>query len=132
MTDVPLIRDYMARDLTNLAPDMEINHAMHILLEQRISGAPVLNEAGWLVGILSKRDCLKAALHASYFREWGETVEDYMTKDIKTLDAEMDIVEAAKAFIDSPFRRFPVLNDGKLVGLVSRTDILQALSDQWA
>ncbi|PCJ96396.1 MAG: CBS domain-containing protein [Hyphomicrobiales bacterium] len=132
MTDVPLIRDYMARDLTTLTPETEINHAMHLLLERGFSGAPVLNEAGWLVGILSKRDCLKAALNASYFREWGETVEDYMTKDMKTLDSEMDIVEAAKAFIASPYRRFPVLSDGKLVGQVSRTDILKALSDQWA
>jgi predicted transcriptional regulator len=131
MTDRPRVRDYMSRKLVTLTPQTEINRAMHTLLDERISGAPVVDEHGWLVGVLSKKDCLKAALHAAYWRDWGETVADYMSKDVKTLTADMDIVAAAEAFLASPFRRFPVMEEGRLVGQVSRADILRALSQQW-
>ena len=131
MTDRPRVRDYMSRKLVTLTPQTEINRAMHILLDERISGAPVVDEHGWLVGVLSKKDCLKAALHAAYWRDWGETVADYMSKDVKTLTADMDIVAAAEAVLASPFRRFPVMEEGRLVGQVSRADILRALSQQW-
>jgi len=131
MIERPRIDDYMSRDLISLTPGIEINHAMNILLDQRLSGAPVLDETGRLVGVLSKKDCLKAALHASYFQEWGGTVRDYMSQNVETLEAGTDIVEAANAFLASPFRRFPVMRKGKLVGQVSRADILRALRDCW-
>ncbi len=131
MNDRPRISHYMATNLITLAPETEINQAMHILLERHISGAPVVDAAGGLVGVLSKKDCLKAALHASYYRDWGGSVADYMSKDVQTLDAGMDIVSAAEAFVASTFRRFPVMQDGRLVGQVSRADILRALGEQW-
>ncbi|MCB1371438.1 MAG: CBS domain-containing protein [Rhodobacteraceae bacterium] len=131
MTGHPHVSDIMTRDLITLSPGTEINHAMQILLDRRISGAPVLDDQGWLVGVLSKKDCLRAALSASYFREWGDTVADYMTSPVETLDADLDIVAAAEAFIASAYRRFPVLRQGKLVGQVSRTDVLRALAEQW-
>ncbi len=131
MIERPRIDDYMSRDLITLTPEIEINHAMNILLDRRLSGAPVLDETSRLVGVLSKKDCLKAALHASYFQEWGGTVRDYMSQSVETLEAGTDIVEAANAFLASPFRRFPVMRNGKLVGQVSRAAILRALRDCW-
>lgn len=131
MSTVPLVADYMARDLITLSPEMEINHAMNILLEKRISGAPVVDENGWLVGVLSKKDCLEAALDASYYRDWGKPVSAHMSTDIKTLDAGMDIVTATKAFLDSSIRRFPVMESGQLVGQISRADALRAMSNSW-
>lgn len=127
----PRIRDCMTRDLVTLAPGTEINRAMQILLDKRISGAPVLDGNGFLVGVLSKKDCLRAALQASYWRDWGSTVADHMTRDPETLPADMDIVSAAEAFLASPYRRFPVLDQGQLVGQVSRADILRALVAHW-
>ena len=131
MTEGPRVRDYMATDLVKLSPNMEINHAMKVLLDKRLSGAPVVDETGWLVGVLSKKDCMEAALQASYWRDWGKTVADYMSREVETLPAEMDIVAAAEAFLASSYRRFPVMQEGKLAGQVSRADILRALSDQW-
>ena len=131
MSNVPLVADYMARDLVTLPPDMEINHAMNILLERRISGAPVVDATGELVGVLSKKDCLKAALEASYYRDWGSTVTTYMSKDVRTFDAGMDIVSATSTFVKSSFRRFPVMDNGELVGQISRADALRAMSDSW-
>ena len=131
MTDVPLVSDYMARDLITLSADMEINRAMNILLDRGISGAPVVDSAGRLMGVLSKKDCLKAALEASYYRDWGQPVAKYMTKDVQTLHAGMDILTATNAFLNSVFRRFPVMENGRLVGQISRADALRAMRDNW-
>lgn len=125
------IVDYMATELTTLPPDMEINRAMTVLLHAKISGAPVVDRKGELIGVLSKKDCLRAALHASYHQELGGTVSEYMSTSVETLNAEMDIMQAAERFVDSHYRRFPVIRDGRLVGQISRADILRALSDQW-
>jgi len=131
MTMRPKISDYMATDLITLPPEMEINRAMKILLDERISGAPVVDGKGVLVGVLSKKDCLKAALNASYHQEWGGAVSDYMTSPVETLDANLDIVEAAERFLKSHYRRFPVLREGRLTGQISRADLLKALIENW-
>ena len=131
MSDRPRIKTYMSRELITLTPDMEINRAMHLLIDNRISGAPLLDATGNLVGMLSQKDCLKAALHATYYREWGDTVAGYMSGPPEALDAELDLVEAAEAFLASPFRRFPVLSEGRLVGQISRSDLLRALAGNW-
>lgn len=132
MSDIPLVADYMARDPVTLTPHMEINHAMNVLLDGRLSGAPVVDSQGWLVGVLSKKDCLTAALEASYYRQWGGRVEAYMARDVKTLEAGMDMIAATRAFVDSSFRRFPVMENGELVGQISRADALRAMRDLWS
>jgi predicted transcriptional regulator len=128
---LPLVADFMSRDLVTLTPQMEINRAMTILLERKISGAPVRDSDGFLVGVLTKRDCLKAALDASYYRDWGGRVDAYMSHPVMTIEASMDIIRATNLFIEKPYRRFPVMEGGKLVGQLSRTDALRALASQW-
>lgn len=131
MKKLPLIRDIMATDLVTVTPETEINRAMAILLDARISGAPVVDAKGDLLGVLSKKDCLKAALNASFFQEWGGAVSDYMSTKVEVLDPDMDLVKAAETFLASQYRRFPVVKDGRLVGQVSRCDILRGLRDHW-
>ena len=131
MSDVPRIREYMTRELITLSPDMDILQAMQLLLEKRISGAPVVSAQGELVGVLSKKDCLKAALNASYHQEWGGTVADYMSREVDVLDPDIALVQAAELFIVSAYRRFPVVKNGRLLGQLSRADLLRALSAQW-
>lgn len=130
-TPIATVADCMKVDLVTLSPDIEIVRAVAILLESRVSGACILNASGELVGVLSKRDCLKAALNASYYKQWGGVVADYMSTNPETLDADLDLVDAAERMISSSFRRFPVTRAGRFVGQISRTDILQALSGQW-
>ena len=132
MTDrITTVADCMKVDLVTLTPDIEIVRAVAQLLAARVSGACVLDAAGDLVGVLSKRDCLKAALNASYYKQWGGVVADHMSPDPETLDADLDLVDAAERMIASSFRRFPVTRGGRFVGQISRTDVLQALSAQW-
>jgi len=131
MKNVALVADYMTRDLITLSPDTEINKAMHTLLRHHISGAPVVDAEGSLVGVLSKKDCLRAAIEASYYRDWGATVARHMTREVATMEAGEDILTAAEKFVNGSLRRFPVLEDGRLVGQISRADVLRAMADSW-
>jgi CBS domain-containing protein len=117
----------MAASLVTLKPDMEILDAIHELVVNRISGAPVLDNHGNLVGMLSEQDCMKVALHAGYYGDFGGRVEEYMSRDVRTVDADASILELAELFLNAPYRRYPVLHDNRLVGQISRRDVLRAL-----
>jgi CBS domain-containing protein len=100
------------------------------LLDKRLSGAPVVDGSGEFIGVLSKKDCLKVVFSTSYYRDWGGKVLEYMSPEAETIDADTDLVMAAKIFLNSHFRRFPVMRDGRLVGQISRCDLLQALIEE--
>lgn len=125
------VGQYMTRKLVTLRPDMGIHEGIRILLKHRLSGAPVVDDAGQLVGILSNKDCVRMAFGASYHQDWGGTVASAMSSPVETVRADADIVEVAELFLRGPYRRYPVLDGGRLVGQVSRYDILHALDDLW-
>lgn len=122
-------RDYMARNLVVLSPEMDVLHAISIFVERKISGAPVLDRFGNLVGMLSEKDCMRIALAAGYYGEWGGRVEEYMNSPVTTIDADTPIVEVAQLFAEREFRRYPVTEDARLVGQISRSDVLRALQE---
>lgn len=126
------VKDYMASSLVTFTPDTGILEAIHLLLSNRISGAPVVDKLGNIVGILSEKDCLRVALASSYYEEPGGKVHEYMTPQVKTVDAEASLVDVAELFLQTNFRRFPVVADGnRLVGQISRRDVLRALEQVW-
>lgn len=121
------VAEFMTTRLVTLSPAMNIHEATRLLVEHRISGAPVLDDAGTLVGVLSKKDCLRIAFTSHYHDDWGGPVSQFMSTPVQTLDASLDLASAAQLFMESPFRRFPVMADGHMVGQISRADILRAL-----
>ena len=123
------VADYMSTELVSFSPEDDLIEAMRRLLHWQLSGAPVLDESGQMVGILSQKDCLAIVYNAAYHQDWGGQVSEYMTRKVEHIDAHSSIVDAAEKFLHSSFRRFPVLRDGKLVGLISRHDILRALDE---
>jgi len=125
----PAVADYMAREVITFRPDMHVLDAMEVLLTRHISGAPVVDRRGKLVGILSEKDCMQTLLHSSYYRELGGLVEEYMTREVQTVDSSTSIVTAAELFMSCSYRRFPVVDGGRLVGLISRRDILKAIQE---
>ena len=131
MSNLPKVDDYMAKDLYTFSPSDNIHRAAKTLMSKHISGAPVVDEAGSLVGVLSKKDCLKVVYVASYHQDWGGRVDEYMSREVRTIESGMDIIAAADLFVESSYRRFPVLENGRMVGQISRQDILRALYDQW-
>ena len=122
-----VVKDYMARTLVTFKPDTDVLDAVHSLVKHRIAGAPVVDDAGNLIGMLSELDCMKIALHAGYHGDWGGPVSDYMSDGVETVDADMSIIDLAQVFIDSKYRRFPVMENNRLVGQISRRDVLRAL-----
>lgn len=123
------VADIMATRLVTFTPDTNIHEAIRVLLENRLSGAPVVDADGALVGVLSKKDCLKIVLSSRYHDDWGGPVRDFMSTKAETMEADLDVVSAAQHFLGSHYRRFPVLRDGKLVGQVSRYDVLKVLTE---
>ena len=121
------VSEYMAATLITFKPDMKMSLAINHLLEKRISGAPVVDNHGNLVGMLSEQDCMKMALSTGYHGDMGGLVKEYMTPQVDTIDADASILKLAQRFIDSPYRRFPVLQNNRLVGQISRRDVLRAL-----
>lgn len=124
------IGDIMATELLTFTPETSIHKAIHLLLEKRFSGAPVINAEGKLVGVLSKKDCLKIVFSAGYHHDHGGQVAEYMSAKVETLDVDTGLIEAAEHFIKSSFRRFPVMRDGKMVGQISRHDVLRSLIEE--
>jgi CBS domain-containing protein len=99
---------------------------MRLLLEHRISGAPVIDARGNLVGMLTQRDCLRVAYAASYHQEPAGAVSRYMAGPVESIPADLELVEVIGVFLRSRYRRFPVLEDNRVVGIVSRRDALAA------
>ncbi len=123
---MPTVRDFMSTELFVLSPDQDVLRAMQALLEKGISGAPVVDARGNLVGLLTQRDCLTVAFETRYYEDIVGRVEDYMTRDVETVAADTTLIEVIERFYQSSRRRFPVLEQNQLVGQISRRDVLRA------
>lgn len=123
------VRDYMTGKLISFTPDTDVVDAIRTLVHHKIAGAPVVDNHGHLVGMLSEFDCLDVVLKAGYHDRPGGPVSELMTTDVKTVDASMSVFDVAQLFMESGFRRYPVLDDNRLVGQISRKDLLRALLD---
>ena len=126
-----LVRDYMSRKVVKLRPDMEILRAVHHLIDGRVSGAPVVDENGNVVGMLTERDCMKVVLNAAYHQEHGGLVREFMATNVEDIGPDMSIVDAAKQFYEKKYLRYPVVENGQLIGVLSRSDVMRAMGDYW-
>lgn len=121
------VRDYMVKDVLTVTPDTEITRVVDILIENDISGLVVLDENGVTTGIVTERDCIATVMHSGYFDELGGPVSEFMSSPVETAAPEDSLVDVAERFVSSAFRRFPVLEDGRLAGIIARRDVLRAL-----
>lgn len=127
--DVPIkVSDYMSRNLITFKSEELIEKVIDSLIKNRISGGPVVNDKHELVGIISEGDCIKQISESRYHNLPMEnnTVEKCMVKNVETIDGNMNIFDAANKFLESKRRRFPIVENGKLVGQISQKDILKA------
>ena len=125
------VSKYMAKNVIAFDPDQPVVEAIDIMLDKKISGGPVLNEKGELIGMLSEKDCLKIIVDRAYHNQPNQksTVKDYMSVNVATVDINKDVAEVANMFLSNNFRRYPVVENGKLKGQVSRRDIMKATRD---
>ncbi len=125
-----LVTKYMVRssDMITFTPDQSIQEVIDLIIEKRISGAPVLDSQRKLVGIISEKDCLRVIVDEAYnnLPLSDRKVSDYMTEKVRTLSPNSSVVDAANEFLNTHIRRFPIVENGLLIGQVSRRDILKA------
>ncbi|MGB2171270.1 MAG: CBS domain-containing protein [Flavobacteriaceae bacterium] len=126
-----LVRDIMTKNIVCFNEDQTIHDVMDALIKNRISGGPVVNKNNQLIGIISEGDCMKEISDSRYFNMpiLDKSVGYFMTKDVQTLPATMSLFDAASMFHKTGRRRFPVLDNGNLVGQVSRKDIVIAAAN---
>lgn len=121
------IADYMTKNIMTVKRETDALSAIKQLLSHKVTCAPVLDDMGKLVGMFSEKDCMKVVLGATYNLGMSGKVEDFMSTEILSVNADSSIVDLADKFKDTSLRSYPVFDDNKLVGIVSRTDVLRAL-----
>ena len=122
------VKDYMSTKLITFRPEQSVQIVVEAIIKNKISGGPVVNDRNELVGMISEGDCLKQLSESRYYNMPldHDNVEKRMIRDVETIDGNMDIFDAANKFLTSKRRRFPIVENGKLVGQISQKDILKA------
>jgi len=122
------VADIMTTQLVLFRSEQTIHEVMKAFVKYRISGGPVVDELGNLIGVISEADCMKEISDSRYFNMpiLDKSVGHFMTKQVDTIDATTSVFDAAAQFSKSSRRRYPVLENGRLVGQVSRKDIVVA------
>ncbi|HLV38250.1 CBS domain-containing protein [Xanthomarina sp.] len=120
------VRDIMTKDLITFKPEQTVEDVIDTLIKYKISGGPVVNDNNELIGMISEGDCLKQISESRYYNMPMENdlVEKRMITNVETIDGNMNVLDAANKFLESRRRRFPIVEDGKLVGQISQKDIL--------
>lgn len=119
-------KDVMTTDVVTVNLDDTIDDAVSLLLEHEISGLPVLDTAGSLVGIITEFDLLELICDC---RAERDKVRHYMSTDVCTVAENEDWVRVADIFRNHHMRRLPVTRDGKLVGIIARHDLMRTIRD---
>ena len=120
------VGDIMSRDLVTFSPDDSIHHVMSYFIKYKISGGPIVDKTGRLVGIISEADCMREISDSRYFNMpiLDKSVKSFMSFPVETIQASTNIFDAASKFFKTSKRRFPVMDKGRLVGQISRKDIV--------
>jgi CBS domain-containing protein len=119
--EMPLIRDIMSKIVVSIRPDATLIDAVKVLTKHHLSGAPVVSAAGEVIGFISEPNLMDVL-----FDQDSRTrkVSDYMSPEVQLLHVNDSIATAATMFAMYGFRRLPVVEDGRLIGVVTRRDLL--------
>ena len=125
------VLDFMTKKLITFTPEDSMHLVIETLVKHGISGGPVVDKKGQLIGVISEGDCLKQVVRGKYLNspEMMGTVGDFMTANPNCVSPEENILEVAKKFLELRVRRFPVLENGKLVGQISQRDVMAAIQN---
>ncbi len=125
------VRDLMETTYVTLTPGMAITEAASILMEEKVTGAPVVDEEGHVLGLLSEKSCLSSLLTGAYDRMPAGIVSEFMLHEFVSVPPDMGVFELAELFVKEVLRRFMVVEDGKLVGQITRRDLLRGIKHYW-
>lgn len=123
------VRDCMSRKVLSFDLSDDVADVVSLLLEHRITGAPVLDAGHNVIGFVSEQDCIKEMLNTAFYCDLTATVGDVMQRNVQTVEPDMPIAQLAEQLTIAKPRVYPVVEGGKLVGIISRSDVLKALFD---
>jgi len=112
----------MSRNVVSVKRQAPISEVIEVLVAEDITGVPVVNDDDTLAGIVTEKDIMSLLADMRYA---SGTAEQYMTQDVVAFDVEDDIIAICERLVNSPFRRVPILSEGRLVGIISRHDIIR-------
>jgi len=131
MEAIPTALEFMSQLLFVVHPDDDIFEAIDALVARGFSGSPVIDEKSHLIGILTDKDCLRIVSHSAYEGSpeglRSGKVSDFMSPVKSTLEPQMDMFVVAGIFLQSNFATLPILEEGKVIGVINRRDVLRGI-----
>ena len=119
-------KDIMSATVTTVHEYANVMEVIKLLVEHNVTGLPVVDDSGRLLGMVTEKDILMLLLYDPNVK--GKTVTDLMTTEITHFDEDENLMTIFESLVQSNFRRVPILSEGRLVGIVSRRDIIKFLS----
>ena len=129
MTSSMLVRDVMTSPSPLVKQGCDLGEVVQTLLKHGVFGLPVINDNNELVGFVSEQDCIHSVLVSSYHCEGSPVVDDVMSREVLAVEADSSIIDLAQKMGKNKPKSYPVIEEGKLIGLVTRSAILESL---WA
>jgi len=121
-------KDIMTKEVVSVRRDTPVEEALELLLANEIAGTPVVEEDMTLVGIVTEKDLLRILNEQNGAKE--RTVEEYMTQSAVHFEEDESLDDICMCLLEVTFRRVPVTKNGKVVGIVSRPDVLRCILEQ--
>lgn len=118
-------RDFMVTNVITVSPAADVIDAVRLLIHNHISGAPVVDGKGNYLGVFSEKCSMHVLLDAAYEQLPVHDVSSFMDSEAQTIAPETHLLSIAQVFLLTPYRRLPVLEGGKLVGIVTRRDVMK-------
>jgi CBS domain-containing protein len=121
------VKDYMTLQAVTFTPEMSLSAALEKVMNSKYLGGPVLNDKKEVIGFLSGQDLLDKLLKVSYYCQDTHIVSDCMHPEVLSVTSETSIIELAEMMKVGRPKVYPVIDSGKLVGIITRRDVLRAI-----
>ena len=122
-------KDIMTTHVICIHKDTPIFEAIKLMVENNITGIPVIEDDKTLVGVLSEQDVLR--MYNTYDKEKDRRVNDFITQPAIHFDENEYVIDICHCLMDNAIRRVPVTSSGKVVGVIIRSDILKKILNSW-
>ncbi|PIE42998.1 MAG: CBS domain-containing protein [Gammaproteobacteria bacterium] len=123
-----LVRDHMKPAVHVFNENTSVEEIVQVLIKSKISGGPVINDNKELLGYVTEQDCIKQMLNDSYYCEEHQIASDIMRQNPLFVSPDEDIVKIAEMMANKKPKQYPVVEDGKVVGIITRAEVLNALN----
>lgn len=122
------VADYMHKGILAVHADTDIGHVVDFLLEHHLSGCPVIDQQNHLLGFISEQDCIKSLISSSYYGDDSEPASSLMSTEILSVGPDDSIFDLAQRMQSDKPKNYPVVEAGKLLGMITRHDVLHAIA----